>query len=70
MPAYDRPIVITVDRPTKPVKHDVAAVIKFSSTDLTRCREYLIKLEAAGIIDHFRIDLYDASFTSPELYFP
>jgi hypothetical protein len=70
MPAYDRPIVITVDRPTKPVPRQVAAVIKFTSTDLGRIEAYLAKLSDAGIITSYSARAYDADFTSPELYFP
>lgn len=72
MPAYDRPIVFNTpeqfDR--RPAPREVAAVIKFSSTDLDRINAYLAKLSDAGIITSWTARAYDGSITSPELYFP
>lgn len=70
MPAYDRPIQFHLPRQEKPAPREVAAVIKFSSTDLDRINAYLAKLSDAGIITSWSAKAYDASVTSPELYFP
>lgn len=70
MPAYDRPIVINVDQPKDPAPREVAAVIRFSSTDLARINEFLSKLSDRGIITSYTARAYDPRFTTPELYFP
>ena len=69
MPAYDRPIQF-VPQPHVQCKRNVAATIRFTSTDMERIRTYLDRMVAAGVIVGFEVGQYDSRETSPALYFP
>lgn len=67
MPAYDRPIVINTPRENR---RSVAATIRFSSNDMARIKDYLDRMEKAGVIKGYEVGEYDCCETSPALYFP
>lgn len=71
MPAYDRPIVINVDR--LPRKADaVAAVVRFKvgPDQMARIQAWLDRAAEAGIIEPAKAREYHSVETTAELYFP
>lgn len=69
MPAYDKPIQF-IPQPHVQCKRDVAATIRFTSTDMVRIRDYLARMVEHGVIAGYEVGSYDARETSPTLYFP
>lgn len=71
MPAYDRPIQISVpeiDR--RRMQDSVGAVIQFQSNDIERIQAWLDKAAAAGIIMPTTAHSYNSAHGGPVWYIP
>lgn len=68
MPAYDRPIVINVQRVPE---QRVGAVIKFApGVDVERAQRFLDRLVERGIAEQTTAHQYDGTYGGPVWYIP